>query len=176
MVKKYSIAVDPGISGTGVAIFQIKPQLVKPIGAFNVYPSALPIQEKHKITWMHNASSCFSHFKTEVSSWMEKKGLYLGIIEVVWCEVPTVFDSAISLAAAKTDSITKMAFFCGLIAAHTWSRLGGTFCPVEVLEWKGQLPKKIVADRIEKIIGPHPYKSHAIDAIGIGLHKMGVFK
>jgi len=58
---------------------------------------------------------------------------------------------------------------------------GISFLPIPVNQWKGQLPKKIVIKRIQKIIPRRNLetlqpKDDCWDAIGLGLHVRGVFK
>jgi len=50
---------------------------------------------------------------------------------------------------------------------------------IEVMKWKGNLPKKLVIDRIKEILGNHvmlmSQNGHDWDAVGIGLYVQGVF-
>ena len=81
-------------------------------------------------------------------------------------------------AAARRGDTLRMGHFCGF--AHAQSILiGATFEPVTVSEWKGQLDKKLVIERLTRLIGDtttHGGKiqGHAWDACGLALYSLGV--
>jgi hypothetical protein len=80
--------------------------------------------------------------------------------------------------AAQAGSVYVLTFLVGYLAARLRP------CQVIVVnpgEWKGQLPKDVVQRRIERIIGKRKcedlgIKTHAWDAVGIGLHALGRFQ
>lgn len=76
--------------------------------------------------------------------------------------------------AAQAGSVYKLAVLCGYLArAMEPARI----TLVTPLEWKGQLPKSIVQQRVERAIGIRKcrelnVRSHAWDAAGLGLWKI----
>lgn len=71
-----------------------------------------------------------------------------------------------AISAAKQDVI-KLTILAGQI-----STIARSF-PIRVIDWKGQLPKRIVAKRVLRSILPYTPRTkttHEIDAIGIGLY------
>lgn len=95
-----------------------------------------------------------------------------------YVEIPTFRDTPQGHAVARRGDYTKLSMsagaMCGLASNHC-----AQFIPVTPSEWKGQLPKKVVELRIRKKLKDHPSiqkaKSHAWDAIGIGLYAKGHF-
>lgn len=103
----------------------------------------------------------------------------------VFCEWPNLFAGAHGRAVAGRGDLGKLYAWCGglMYAAHAQ---GVPFVPVTVQQWKGQLSKRIVCDRIVNRIGnacasltPRTGKdragSHDWDAVGIGLWVKGEF-
>lgn len=94
----------------------------------------------------------------------------------VFIEMPQHMASAKGIAA-QSGSVYKLAFLVGYLAADVYP------CEVIVVtpqEWKGQLPKDVVQRRIERILGRSKcravgIRSHAWDAVGIGLFALGKF-
>lgn len=84
---------------------------------------------------------------------------------------------AVGHAAASSDSLGVLYYMCGQHArlAHTCN-CKMKYAPVS--EWKGQLPKRVVAKRIARAIGAEAedgtiIETHAWDAVGIGLWAQG---
>jgi len=85
-------------------------------------------------------------------------------------ERPKVFSSYKSIAAAESGSISKLAFFTGRLHEFFNSNFSSKVFPVDVIKWKGSLPKGVVHSRVEQVFGEKlTLSSHEIDAIGIGL-------
>lgn len=92
-------------------------------------------------------------------------------------EMPEHFGSAGSSMGWKKGDLQKLTFLVGMLA--------GMVCPertftVPVHTWKGQLPKPVVTERIQSILGRDVcakvgVQTHAWDALGIGLWAMGRF-
>lgn len=97
----------------------------------------------------------------------------------VWCEWPALHeDSEGGRKTARTGSLVKLAASVGTVMEIS-RQFGAKFMPVPVMEWKGQMSKEAVKHRIIKRLGASAcgeFKSHAWDAVGIGLHKKGIFK
>ena len=78
---------------------------------------------------------------------------------------------------AKRGDLVTLSFFIGFLAG----RLAPVpFIPIEVNRWKGQLSKKNVEQRIKNKLGEQVcdtlgIKTHAWDAVGIGLYCKGYF-
>lgn len=91
-------------------------------------------------------------------------------------EMPSYFASAGGAMVAARGDLVKLTWLVGLIY--------GLFpfgkCKlVKVNEWKGNLPKNVVIQRLKKLMAPEDFKrlsSHSYDAAGIGLYMKGDFK
>jgi len=99
----------------------------------------------------------------------------------VYCEMPVFFAGTVGgMAAAGTGSLQKLCFQVGCVAqAVRGLSCFRHFYPVLVNEWKGQLPKEVVIQRIKKLLGEKAckdYRKDMWDAVGIGLWARGVFK
>lgn len=96
----------------------------------------------------------------------------------VICEMPQAFlGNAGGMAAAQTGSILKLSVMIGIYAREFLEHSGASFQVVPVRQWKGQLPKEVVIQRIRKYLGEKnckEFKADVWDAVGIGLWAMGV--
>lgn len=106
-------------------------------------------------------------------------------IRNIYIEWPSFFGgSARGYASAARDDIVKLSIATGYIIAWLEKCRGGRpgeIIPVPVRNWKGQLPKDVVIQRIKKLLGTAAcyrlgVKTHAYDAIGIGLYAKGHFQ
>lgn len=70
-----------------------------------------------------------------------------------------------NLIAQNTGSIIKLAFLIGVI----YREIDYPYL-IPVIRWKGNLPKEITKKRAEKYFGITGFKSHAADAVGIGMY------
>lgn len=154
MLKKM-MAVDPGLNGTGWAIF-----LGKKLVDFGVltFRQDLPWEER---AMMYGAS-------------VKSLATYHKVIGI-HCEYPAFFESAGGTMVAKKGDLLKLTSLVGLF----WGMVYPVpFYLVPVAQWKGQLPKEVVNRRIISILGEkqcEKIKTHAWDAVGIGLHVNGDF-
>lgn len=107
-----------------------------------------------------------------------------GDIAQLHSEAPQLFAGTRGTAAAGAELI-HMAFMTGCLAQYVWEQ-GGEYHEHKVSEWKGNMSKDQTRRRITKILtkGGHeletieaklPDKSHAWDALGVGLYAQGVF-
>lgn len=156
------IAVDPGITGTGWAVFD----------NLGDYPIACGVMNKSAKDgdWI----GTLHRFVAEMSGVLDKYECSKMV-----CELPQHFDSALGQAAAVSGDIVKLSCVVGAYATIIW-QAKGVFSPVKVNDWKGQIPKDVTIKRINKLL-PNLLdrvqpKSHDWDAIGIGLHEKGLFK
>jgi hypothetical protein len=91
---------------------------------------------------------------------------------VIVCEMPAYHGSMMGWAAGD---LQKLVFLVGALAGY-FNRL--RFVPVTPNEWKGQLPKKVVINRLIKRFGPgatRHWEKDVWDAVGIGLYHLGKF-
>jgi hypothetical protein len=103
--------------------------------------------------------------------WTEKPGIHL-----VYFEEPVFFTDGGSTAVAASGSLVKLSMATGAMAQVAWGK-GAEVKMAPVVQWKGQLPKKVVNKRICKLLkcSSRAYTSHAWDAVGIGLWAKGFF-
>lgn len=136
------LAVDPGVSGTGWALFK------------GVKLVDWGIITSKETTWERRVRDIVSRMRGNI--WAQG--------DRVFCEWPTGrFTSAAGLAAANSDAMLKLTFLIGALD----NQLNGIEL-IPVQRWKGQLPKEVVQKRAEKFFGVTGFKSHAADAVGIG--------
>ena len=163
-VKDYTMCVDPGITGTGIAIF---PDLTRkwksvrrPTRAF-----LLPLpDEQHKIDWILKAEWYADMFEQAIR--------VVSVISTCYIEMPVLWDSGRSHAAASQGDLFKLSYLVGEYAnvlRRTWFLRPNLLSPGE---WKGQLPKKVVSQRIHRALG-RVYGNHIDDAVGMGLYLQG---
>jgi len=161
MLTKSLLAIDPGI----VLGYAYWPKNRK-------YPTRCGIVKPHKRS---------KDFFRDTHSTIHQLGDIISKLkpDAIACEWPAHFSSAGGEVAAGSGSIVKLAFNVGQIALAA-DAYKCEFLPVGVNAWKGNLPKKIVKKRIQKILLKSRLEylkpeSHAYDAIGIGLYVRGIF-
>lgn len=155
------LAVDPGAGGTGWALLRSRDARVHNCGTLH-----------GRGTWDQKVRQIMVGYEKLLSNH------YIG---QVYIESPVFMRGYGGYTTASTGDLVKLSMLCGAIYAYTM-RLHGAIL-VEPSQWKGQLPKKVCARRIMKILHElHPYdelgriSNHAMDAIGIGLWALGKFK
>mgnify|MGYP001572486593 CR=1 FL=1 len=150
------MTIDPGTNGTGFAIWNNE-GILKEYGVINP-PS--------KYTeWRERAEYVVSQLEIEIK-------FYSPSISSYYVEEPSFFQSTGGRVTASSGSLVKLSMLVGMIIDHFNAKT------VKVNEWKGQLPKRVVENRVKKILGKEKsknIKSHAFDAIGIGLYLQGRF-
>lgn len=152
-----SMSIDPGITGSGFAIWQGK----RFQHAGIVFPG--------KIKKWQPAGYQVAAQLHEIAK--------INKIEKVFCEFPAFFQGGKGQVTAKSGSLVKLAWFCGFLETLFVTEFT-PFEQVRVIDWKGQLPKDVVERRICKILKrgiTKNLKSHMWDAVGIGLYKHGRF-
>ena len=156
------ISVDPGTGGTGYAVW--KGNQLKNYGTI--------------------------HFHSNCETWEQKmKDIGLKFLDMLRDNKPAhtiVMESPVFMRGtggymvASAGDLCKLAMLTGHLAARVYDRFIGTqLTLVEPSKWKGQLPKNVVARRVQNLIPSIDFKSlrisnHAMDAIGIGLWRIGV--
>lgn len=85
---------------------------------------------------------------------------------------------AVGHAAASRESLGALYLVCGVMHSTAWHLARARSTLVRVSEWKGSLPKRVVEARLRAsgalttLRGAEAW-SHAVDAVGIGLHVLG---
>ena len=155
-VKNYIMAVDPGLSGTGWAIWD-------------------ECRPGPRITGIIPAPQGGLEKRAELIAYDLRKIIKTYWADTVYCEYPAFFTgSTKSYASTASGDLGKLFYLIGVIGGITASVCD--FQLVHVRDWKGQLSKEAVEHRILKIIGRKgckKFKSHVWDAVGIGLYKLG---
>lgn len=153
------IAIDPGIRGTGIAVFS----------AGELYPTRtrllLPNFDKPWVDRM-----------VEICTELEDI-IHQHKIKIAMIEQPTFMRSKHGLATAANGSLVKLAMLAG---ALLWVCAGvGVDCDTVLpVVWKGKRPKEDTQKTIYKLLpdmAPH-LNHNVMDAIGIGLYYKGAMK
>lgn len=169
MIRKVHISIDPGIRGTGIAVWDA--DLWK--HRSNIYPIQTAVYEPPQDEdWVLATSTLWKWFNT----YMDENDL---VPLKFHCEFPHYMQSDKGVAATNKGLIYKLSFLVGTFNCMALER-GIVLDPILVRDWKGQLPKEAVIKRIKRI-APDIEKrvwptSHDWDAIGIGLYAQKLFK
>jgi Holliday junction resolvasome RuvABC endonuclease subunit len=166
MKVHHIIGIDPGLTGTGIAHWYES----------NVY-------EPRAVEIITPPARCSEDWNLKLRYISER--MYSQVFEltntrdvVVYIEWPHYMQTEKGIAATNKGDIYKLAALIGAIHYACWDA-GANVTLVPVADWKGQLPKNIVEDRIRRILSPEvclelKFKSHIWDAVGIGLYGQGV--
>lgn len=97
--------------------------------------------------------------------------------DVAVCEMMEFQGSGARGLGWRSGDMQKTTYFTGLLSGRLHP---SRFYLVPVGRWKGQLPKRVVQERIEQRLGKTlcsalAIESHAWDAVGIGLWAVGRF-
>jgi len=161
-LKKH-LSVDPGSAGSGVALWDS--------------------EKYHEMQMPRDLFSLLSRQKTwenRVQDISEQLIVKIRPYEILTAsiEFPEFMEGVRGYAAAREESVTKLAFMVGVISEKLW-RLGTEVKLIRPHEWKGQLTKHAVEARIIRRLPEIKEKmnprSHQWDAIGIGLYAKGHF-
>ncbi len=157
----YIITVDPGISGTGIATWA--PDRLAP-----VYTKSIIIPEPRE-DWVERMRLMSEEFYQTLKAQQES-------ISKVYIEYPKLMQTASGMASAQRGDVFKLMCFVGVLAAQCW-RYNTEFIPLPVNDWKGVLPKGVVAQRVAARLkcSARAYPNHVMDAVGMGLYLKGEF-
>lgn len=172
------VAVDVGLTALGWARWNRA--LPAEAGGVPVAPDAAGVIElpsrRDRDPWDVRATAIMAEYVA--GPWAGSHGGFGGPPRVQVIEWPAYWaGDAKGNAAAAGEALGKLYFMCGM---HR--RLGDSYGArtilVPVREWKGQMPKRVVARRIAAMIGcedqgGRQFTEHAWDAVGIGLHHLG---
>lgn len=143
------MSVDPGLSGTGWALWQGK----KLIGSGSL--------SARKGSWEERAQSIV----------MSIVGLAGGaMVTRSYIEQPFIALTGKALISARSGDVVKLSILNGMLVSSLPN------CKqVRVIDWKGNMPKKIFNKRIKRFLDSLSYQpttntTHELDAIGIGRH------
>lgn len=145
------MCVDPGLAGTGIAIFEDK----KLLFWTNVY--ATPVNGNPWLFWKRVVE-----INTQIREIVREYRIYRAFIE--W---PTgQFSGKKGLAARNSDSILKLCYLIGYIKG----RLDVPIALIPVVKHIGNLPKKVNHLRVKQYfkLDSNLKLGHAGDAISIG--------
>ncbi len=164
------LSIDPGQS-TGLAAWKGDTFLKDRKPPFHTDLLTVASKER-KLHW---------HARCEIIARQLDKKFYYGNgwqVKEIWCELPAFFESAGGMMVATKGDLIKLTFLTGMFAGI--AKLNRCrFHVVPVSAWKGQLPKEITRNRIQKLLGTKActWKDHNVwDAVGIGLWAKGIFK
>ncbi|TXH19723.1 MAG: hypothetical protein E6R03_00140 [Hyphomicrobiaceae bacterium] len=148
------VAVDPGLNFCGVAWFMdggtvpTRVEVVKPTRGKDL-----------------------GHRMAQVAEAVGSKGANFSDHLVI--EMPAFQSGATREMGWKTGDLQKLTLLVGYLCAHDWGRV----TLVTPFEWKGQLPKTVVMERIKRRLGAGECLRLGIerdgwDAVGIGLYAL----
>lgn len=152
MKNRAVLSVDPGIAGTGWALWDD--------GSLKKYGTVLAASQKH---WHEKAIS----IGVSIHKIVEENN-----VETMYVEEPSFMPSQGGQVTAASGALVKLAFVVGAICASS----GVEVVLVSVNKWKGQLKKDVVENRIRRLIPKLrdvKEPSHVFDAIGIGWYAQG---
>ena len=151
------LCIDPGITGTGFAVFQDK------------NPEPIYVHDENKkAEWDVQIAILARELDRIVTVWQVMK---------VYCEYPEWQESGKGAAAAIKGDIFKLSSVVGAFMGVCAIR-NIRFIPVNVSWWKGQVSKSNVVKRIRGILPESDWTyseaRHYTDAVGIGLYVLGL--
>jgi len=159
------ICVDPGLGGTGWALFESISTGDKKLEA-PVLTGVIEAPRNEK--WDNRVWSVCSSFGGVLASAMTAN---------VVIEFPVLFSGhAKSQSSAARGDLFKLTYLVGGIAQVARQATGNLPILITPSEWKGQLPKDVVIARIKKAYGKKAdefTKDHEADAVGMGLALQG---
>jgi len=149
------LSVDPGLTGTGVVYWRIG------------YPRASTVIHPKGDDLIDRAFSISMQIATfyYISIGKFPAGRTCMVIEY-----PEYQEGLRGQVSSQTGSIIKLAFLIGILVGASSS--GWEPFLVAVRDWKGQLPKQVITNRMIKYYGQQckliGIKTHAWDALGLG--------
>ena len=160
------IAVDPGLQGTGVAIFKIGHP--RPLHA-----DVLRSHAGRKADWIDRVESIVEQ--------VYELSVEYNVRHAV-CEMMEMHQSPRAQMMWKSGDLQRTLFLVGSMHGQLTGSAGVVhFRVTPPSEWKGQLPKSVTINRINRLLGKGVgvelgIQTHAWDAVGIGLWHMGFLK
>lgn len=154
------LTIDPGVRSTGWAYWRaLNPRSLVP-DAHGVWTAS------KKINWQRAAQRIAALF----NGYLLRRDVKRVVIE--WPQLWT--GSAKSMSSGTDGDLFKLSYLVGALdRCFSSSHRDDIAILVPPNQWKGQLSKKVVLNRIEKRIGVR-YGDHEGDAVGIGLYLLGM--
>jgi hypothetical protein len=160
------VGFDPGVVACGVAMFTSKSfPIAEYAQTFRLPKEFLGTPWPGQVAYLA-ARSIYSLRDTK-----RKPGVFV-------VEFPRVMAGSRGAASAARGDVLHLAHFCGLVHAEA---LGSDidFAIQDAGQWKGQLKKEIVEERLSRLINFSDKRgacinSHAWDACGVALAHLGV--
>lgn len=172
----YILTVDPGVYTLGACLWD-EPEFYSSHLAFPIKRLCIDIDRKERQSM--NPQMGIDRLVRWLRKWFEEFE-----ITECYCEKPSIWNSAKGYAANFQGNILNMELFRGRLY-QMCEEFQCVFHDVPVTDWKGQLSKKLVNERIKKIMFENDGKlkgtiltrqgSHDWDACGIGFFIQGVF-
>jgi len=156
----HNLCIDPGIAGTGWALFDHKWNL----------------QDHGNI---HSKQMCWENKIEDILKQLQT--ISFGLPFKIYIEFPAKFSGVKGDMVAGKGDLVKLTYFVGILigrftATKKWCK---SWELIEVVKWKGQMPKEAVIKRIKRIYSKKVLKkeitNHAWDAVGLGLYLKGDF-
>lgn len=149
------LSIDPSINNLGMAIWEVeKKRLIH-------YKLLHPMREMRKNEFEKSIS-----MMRQLREYVEK--YYINIMIV---EVPEYWAVG-GFEARETGSMTKLMFVCGMICSLVEMEIINVLSMVTPRDWKGQLPKNVVKNRLRESylenVDLLTLNDNVVDAIGIG--------
>jgi hypothetical protein len=162
------LAIDPGLQGTGAAFWRSNRQTA---------PDWVDVITYRKGEWTDRAMAIAGQIKERLVEEVSR-GSMLGPVTFV-CELMEMHQSARAQMMWKSGDFQRTLVFTGMMVARV-HRYVDEVELVKPSQWKGQLPKAIANRRVAAILGEKACReldiqTHAWDAVGIGLWKLGRF-
>lgn len=170
--------VDPGLGGTGVAVFQdIKEGLIQP----PIWYDRITIP-REQASWLSRSVQVATWIQVVIQKMRERK---LTKWEGVIVEFPEVWGGSLKSNTAVRGGkngnapLLKLASLAGMVTYSFLMGMKATSSPnvqaryIKPGEWKGQLKKELVIQRIRRaygwVDGEPELRDHEADAVGMGL-------
>ena len=155
------LCVDPGLGGTGLAFWSSLSGSTRA----SLEPLATQVLKgpaSGKYTWVYRAKEISFDFRISLIALKPQKVVF---------EVPGLWaGSAKSMASATRGDLFKEAMLVGMLMHAALELEGCDIYTVTPLEWKGQLSKQAVDNRIVRALGRRrTFPNHVSDAVGMGL-------
>ena len=150
------LTIDPGVSGTGIVMWEVKPKSFR-VGSFMI------LYGLGKHDWAQRV--------LDIRDSILSLCLQSEVVRI-YCELPAFWERAGPRMWAKQGSLVKQSILVGSILGLSY--MGGakpTVTLVPVNDWKGNLSKAIVIERVRRCLGTQSeaFTEHVWDAAGIGL-------
>lgn len=157
------LTIDPGLGGTGLC--------VSGDALFPVHTEVID-SKSFGSSWTDRATEIADQLDSFADKWK---------LEEVYIELPAFFTSAkgASCAAGKNggdSDLVKLSVLVGRFY-ELFHRRGIPVEFIRINDWKGQLPKRVVAQRVANRLKckPDAFPNHVMDAVGMSLHVKNCF-